>query len=431
MRGLCGVYEMSIVTPSQDTGIAITLAPRRRSNFVQTQNVETITRRALAYLNAGFSVHFRGPAGTGKTTLALEVAALLNRPTIMITGDEDMATATLVGSQRGYHYRKVVDRFIHNVTKTEVTAEHHWADHRLTTACREGYTLIYDEFTRSRPEANNVLLSVLEEGLLVLPAQNQNEPYITVHPNFRVIFTSNPQEYAGVHEAQDAFGDRIVTIDMGYADRELEIAIAAARSGLPTASVTPIVDLVQEFRSTGEYDQTPRGAAWDWPRSVVARRPPGIGGRRVFIRDRRARRNLARRALARAGRRPPGGALVKFVRDPRPPRCAPLAPVNFLNPERKVQETKPGTALAWGSVTTGNLAGVDLWLDDASRGTPRLETNVVSGEVELASLRDNLVQSEGGGLGRRLSIYRLPEDDWTRHVAFIHTVSFAEGVADL
>src|SRR5262249_10983686 len=78
------------------------------------------------------------------------------------------------------------------------------------------------------------------EGLLVLPAQNQNEPYITVHPNFRVIFTSNPQEYAGVHEAQDALGDRIITIDMGYADRELEIAIAAARSGLPTASVTPI-----------------------------------------------------------------------------------------------------------------------------------------------------------------------------------------------
>src|SRR5215510_8301393 len=124
----------------------------------------------------------------------------------------------------------------------------------------------------------------------------------------------------------------------------------------------------------------------------------------------------------------PGGTVVKFVRDPRPPRCAPFAPVNFLNPERKVQETNPGTALAWGSVTTGNLAGVDLWLDDASRGMLRLETNVVSGEVELASLRDNLVQFEGGGLGRRLSIYRLPEDDWTRHVAFIHTVSFAGGV---
>ena len=92
---------MSIVMPSQDKGLAPTLAPRRRCDVVRTQTVEAITRRALAYLNAGFSVHFRGPAGTGKTTLALDVAALLNRPTVMITGDEDMATATLVGSQRG------------------------------------------------------------------------------------------------------------------------------------------------------------------------------------------------------------------------------------------------------------------------------------------------------------------------------------------
>jgi hypothetical protein len=107
-----------------------------------------------------------------------------------------------------------------------------------------------------------------------------------------------------------------------------------------------------------------------------------------------------------------------------------FAPVNFLNPERKVQETNPGTALAWASVTTGNLAGVDLWLDDASGGTLRLETNVVSGEVKLASLRDNVVAFEGGGLGRRLSVYRLPEEEWTRRVAFTHTVSFAGG-ADL
>ena len=245
------------VAQLEDAGVVTTLELRPRTGFVHTQSVEEITKRALAYLKAGFSVHFRGPAGTGKTTLALHVAALRGRPTVMITGDEDMVTSTLVGNQQGYHYRKVVDSYIHTVTKTEETADKRWADHRLTTACREGQTLVYDEFTRSRPEANNVLLSVLEEGLLVLPAQNQDEPYIKVHPDFRAIFTSNPQEYAGVHDAQDALGDRIVTIDVGYADRELEIAIAAARSGLVPAKVAPIVDIVREFRETGEYDQTP------------------------------------------------------------------------------------------------------------------------------------------------------------------------------
>src|SRR5262249_41765876 len=67
-------------------------------------------------------------------------------------------------------------------------------------------------------------------------------------------------------------------------------------------------------------------------------------------------------------------------------RFARFAPVNFLNPERKVQETSPGTALSWTSVTTGNLAGIDIWLDEARRGTLVLDTNVVSGEVDLTTL---------------------------------------------
>ncbi len=111
-------------------------------------------------------------------------------------------------------------------------------------------------------------------------------------------------------------------------------------------------------------------------------------------------------------------------------RFARYAPVNFLNPERKVQETAPGTALAWSSVTTGNLAGVDIWLDEARRGTLRVETNIVSGEVDLASLAADTVAFDGGGLGRRISVYRLPEADWSRRATLDHTVRFSGG-ADL
>src|SRR5262245_22720526 len=108
-------------------------------------------------------------------------------------------------------------------------------------------------------------------------------------------------------------------------------------------------------------------------------------------------------------------------------RFARFAPVNFLNPERKGVESRPGAELAWTSVTTGNLAGIDIWLDQARRGTLELETNVVCGEVDLATLADGTVAFDGGGLGRRISVYRLPEQDWSRCLALEHVVTFAGG----
>ncbi len=233
------------------------LTVRPRADFVETEAVKQLKQRALAYLDAGFPVHFRGPAGTGKTTLAMHVAAQLGRPVMLVCGDEEFTTSDLVGGQYGYRYRKVVDRFIHSVLRYEEDATQRWVDNRLTTACREGFTLVYDEFTRSRPEANNVLLAVLEEHMLVLPTMNREDNYIKVHPNFRAIFTSNPQEYAGVHEAQDALSDRLVTMDVDYYDRDTEVSITSSRTNLDPERSARIVDMIRDFRASGEYDQAP------------------------------------------------------------------------------------------------------------------------------------------------------------------------------
>jgi hypothetical protein len=111
-------------------------------------------------------------------------------------------------------------------------------------------------------------------------------------------------------------------------------------------------------------------------------------------------------------------------------RIARFGEVNFLNPERKVRETVPGTALTWTSVTTGNLAGIDIWLEEADRGMLRFETDIVSGEVDLAALTDGTVTFDAGGLGRKLSVYRLPESDWSCRMKIDHTATFA-GQTDL
>ena len=104
-----------------------------------------------------------------------------------------------------------------------------------------------------------------------------------------------------------------------------------------------------------------------------------------------------------------------------------FAAVNFLNPERRVQEITPGVTFAWTSVTTGNLAGIDLWLKEIRIGKLRIETNIVSGEVDLGQLNEATIVFDGGGLGRKLSVYRLPERDWSRRLTFDHRVTFKGG----
>lgn len=237
--------------------VVTTLALRARDDYVDTPSVNALSKRALAYINAGFPLHLRGPAGSGKTTLAFRLAAELGRPTMFLVGDEAMTTGDLIGKQTRFQHQKTVDRFIHSVLKYEETIDQHWTDAKLTVACREGFTLIYDEFTRSRAEANNVLLGVLEERLLALPVDSGVGEYLRVHPDFRIIFTSNPREYAGVHTSQDALNDRLITMDMDYVDEDTEISIAASRARLPRDLAAPIVRLVRAYRASGQYDQSP------------------------------------------------------------------------------------------------------------------------------------------------------------------------------
>ncbi|MBI4574032.1 MAG: gas vesicle protein GvpN [candidate division NC10 bacterium] len=239
------------------------LEPRALPDFVETKFIKTLTERAMGYITAGFPVHFRGASGTGKTTLALHVASKIGRSVVLMHGDEEFTTSNLVGGENGYRMRKVIDRFVSRVLKVEEDLVKRWVDNRLTIACKYGFTLIYDEFTRSRPEANNILLSILQERILDCPAgRDGEETYLRVDPNFTAIFTSNPEEYAGVHRSQDALRDRMITMDLDHFDEETEVGIVRAKSGLPQKEAERIVKVVRALRESGkcEFAPTIRGS---------------------------------------------------------------------------------------------------------------------------------------------------------------------------
>ncbi|MBU2445882.1 MAG: gas vesicle protein GvpN [Bacteroidetes bacterium] len=234
------------------------LEPSPLPDFVETKYVKDITNRTLSYIKAGFPVHFRGVSGTGKTTMAMHIASKIGRPVVMIHGDEEFTTSDLVGGEHGYRFKRVVDRFVSRVLKVEEDMIKRWVDNRLTVACKYGFTLIYDEFTRSRPEANNILLSILQEKMMDLPVgRGGEEPYLKVDPEFTAIFTSNPEEYAGVHRSQDALRDRMITLDVDHFDYETEVAITQAKSKLSKPHAEIIVNIVRGLRESGKCEFAP------------------------------------------------------------------------------------------------------------------------------------------------------------------------------
>ncbi len=297
------------------------LSLKQRPDFVQTPCVRSLTERASCYLQAGYPIHFSGPAGTGKTTLAMHVAAQLGRPVVLIHGDDEFGSSDLIGGQLGFRSTRVVDNFIHSVMKTEENVSKTWVDHRLTNACKHGFTVIYDEFNRSRPEANNVLLGVLEERLLELPVGRVTEAYLQVHPAFRAIFTSNPEEYAGVHRTQDALVDRMITITIGQYDRETEVQITTAKSGLDEGEAARIVDVVRGFRELGVLPLSPTVRACIMIAKVAALRGAQVAcDDRIFLETCRDVLRLDAIKISRDGVRAGSTWLDEVVSRHCPPR---------------------------------------------------------------------------------------------------------------
>jgi hypothetical protein len=91
-------------------------------------------------------------------------------------------------------------------------------------------------------------------------------------------------------------------------------------------------------------------------------------------------------------------------------RIRDVKPVNFLNPEKRL-EREGDAHLRWRSLTTGNLAGFDLWLEEPGSGRLRLETPLLRTDLSIAGIGPEDTSFDLGGLDRRLRVFRLPESN--------------------
>jgi gas vesicle protein GvpN len=210
--------------------------------LIQDDETKDILKRSLQYLKAGYS-------------LALALAKKTKRPVMLMHGNHELNNKDLIGDFTGYTSKKVVDQYVRSVYKKDESVSEMWKDGRLLEAVKNGYTLIYDEFTRSRPTTNNIFLSILEEGVLPLYGSKLTEPFVRVHPDFAVIFTSNPAEYAGVYDTQDALLDRLITMFIDYKDVERETRIVAEKTDAEENEARAITTLVTNLRDACSDDK--------------------------------------------------------------------------------------------------------------------------------------------------------------------------------
>lgn len=91
-----------------------------------------------------------------------------------------------------------------------------------------------------------------------------------------------------------------------------------------------------------------------------------------------------------------------------------FAPINLWNIDRPLRQASP-QQLVWSALTTGGFGGADVTLEQAQVGTLAIDTPLVKTQVPLDAigLEDHVLET-GGGIQRRMRLFRLPEANETR-----------------
>ena len=87
-----------------------------------------------------------------------------------------------------------------------------------------------------------------------------------------------------------------------------------------------------------------------------------------------------------------------------------LAPINFYNLDKTLERTAPDR-VQWRALTTGGFGGFDGWLDDPESGVLSIDTALVQARIPVAEIGYEDRVFEAGGIGRRIRVFRLPDDN--------------------
>lgn len=197
-----------------------------------------LVRKALLWMAgvAGKSLYLAGPAGSGKTSLAEQVAARLGWGCTTLSCNNRTEKADIVGY---VGLENGATKFLPGP---------------LVRAMKLGEMIIFDEGDALPPSISIVLNRVLEGAPLTIVETGQ---IIEPHPDFRVAFTGNTQgrgDSTGnfrARQVQDAAVlDRFLFVEVDYpSDKEEDKILGGVCPALPEDVRSLLINLAGETRS--------------------------------------------------------------------------------------------------------------------------------------------------------------------------------------
>jgi hypothetical protein len=209
---------------------------------LKTRTLETGERdieacaRIIAKNNYGLDLV--GHAGVGKDTLIRVIAALTNRPTIVINMDESMISQDLMGIHKIDENGRVI-----------------FKDGVIPHCAKYGYQLCISEVNAAAPEILTAFHQLLERNAKL--HVKERDEVIVPSRKFRISTTRNPpsQEYSGAKELNGAFKRRINSIKLGYLDTEDEVdliddIVNTDRVVIDRVDIQVLVNVANDFRES-------------------------------------------------------------------------------------------------------------------------------------------------------------------------------------
>lgn len=93
-------------------------------------------------------------------------------------------------------------------------------------------------------------------------------------------------------------------------------------------------------------------------------------------------------------------------------------PINFFNRDKTLDRVGD-SGLEWRALTTGNIGGFDMWVEDAFGGTLKLETPLIKCGVPLEEIGyDDEICDNSDVLPRFLKLFRMPSENPHRAMKF-------------